>query len=320
MRFAELGLLKYGRFDGVTLPFRPGSPDLHIIFGPNEAGKSTTLEAVGDLLFGFQNITRYAFRYDLKLLRIKATIEGDGTSLQCVRKRGNKDTLLNSEELPLDEGRLAALLHGLDRATYRLGWSLDHARLRQGGKDIIEAKDDIGQALFAAGAGLATVTRTLEAIDEDAAKIWTRQSRDRHFAKSQRLYDEARSLLKSAQTRPAAWENARKDLQRLEIEIMAKHRERASAQLRLASLERTRRVLAPIGKRAAALLRLQALGEPLQLPVDAADSLSNAEQTISKCEVALKASEARQGALEASLKALPDDQGLLELVPGITSR
>src|ERR1700710_3064829 len=33
-----------------------------------------------------------------------------------------------------------------------------------------------------AGAGLATVTRTLEAIDEEAAKIWTRQSRDRLFA------------------------------------------------------------------------------------------------------------------------------------------
>src|SRR5260370_1936048 len=103
----------------------------------------------------------------------------------------------------------------------------------------------------------------------------------------------------------AAWENARKDLQRLETEITAKHQERASAQLRLASLERTRRVLTPIGKRAATLLRLQALGEPLQLPFDAADALSNAEQTISKSHVPLKPPQPPFAPLKPPLYALP---------------
>lgn len=53
MRFSSLNLERYGRFEGCELSFRASSPDFHIIYGPNEAGKSTSLSAVSDLLFGF---------------------------------------------------------------------------------------------------------------------------------------------------------------------------------------------------------------------------------------------------------------------------
>ena len=46
MRFARLMLERYGRFEDCELAFRSGSPDLHIIHGPNEAGKTTSLAAV----------------------------------------------------------------------------------------------------------------------------------------------------------------------------------------------------------------------------------------------------------------------------------
>ena len=53
MRFVKLMLERYGRFEGCELDFRERQPDLHVIYGPNEAGKSTSLSAVSDLLFGF---------------------------------------------------------------------------------------------------------------------------------------------------------------------------------------------------------------------------------------------------------------------------
>ncbi len=54
MRIARLDLARYGRFTDRTIDFgdRPESgPDLHIVYGLNEAGKSTTASAILDLLF-----------------------------------------------------------------------------------------------------------------------------------------------------------------------------------------------------------------------------------------------------------------------------
>ncbi|NKF31058.1 AAA family ATPase, partial [Pseudomonas sp. BGM005] len=55
MRLRRLDLVRYGKFTDHSIDFgaaRPGSPDLHIVYGLNEAGKSTTFAAYLDLLYG----------------------------------------------------------------------------------------------------------------------------------------------------------------------------------------------------------------------------------------------------------------------------
>ena len=52
MRLRRLDLLKYGAFTDQTLTFNGDRFGLHIVYGPNEAGKSTTLRAIRHLLFG----------------------------------------------------------------------------------------------------------------------------------------------------------------------------------------------------------------------------------------------------------------------------
>jgi len=64
MRLDRLDLTRYGRFTDVRLDFptpAQGVPDLHVIFGPNEAGKSTLFSAWLDLLYGIPLRTRYDF-------------------------------------------------------------------------------------------------------------------------------------------------------------------------------------------------------------------------------------------------------------------
>ena len=44
MRIRKLGLRRYGKFTDAVIDFgerSAGAPDLHIVYGPNEAGKST---------------------------------------------------------------------------------------------------------------------------------------------------------------------------------------------------------------------------------------------------------------------------------------
>ena len=52
MKIVRLDLRAYGPFTGESLDFTPALHGLHLVYGPNEAGKSTTLRALRGLLYG----------------------------------------------------------------------------------------------------------------------------------------------------------------------------------------------------------------------------------------------------------------------------
>ena len=55
MRLYRFDLTRYGKFTDYSVDFGervPGVPDLHVIYGPNEAGKSTLFSAWLDFLYG----------------------------------------------------------------------------------------------------------------------------------------------------------------------------------------------------------------------------------------------------------------------------
>ena len=49
MRINRLYMLRYGRFTDVSLELPVHNPDVHVVFGPNEVGKSTALAAIEDV-------------------------------------------------------------------------------------------------------------------------------------------------------------------------------------------------------------------------------------------------------------------------------
>ena len=53
MRLLRLDLKAVGPFTGVSLDLSAGTHGLHLIYGPNEAGKTSTLRALSHLLLGF---------------------------------------------------------------------------------------------------------------------------------------------------------------------------------------------------------------------------------------------------------------------------
>ena len=70
MKLAKLYLKSFGPFTGKWLNFEQARSDLHLIYGPNEAGKSSLLRAVGALLFGIPERTSDNFLHDNTALRI----------------------------------------------------------------------------------------------------------------------------------------------------------------------------------------------------------------------------------------------------------
>lgn len=312
MRFAELQLLRYGRFEDCHLVFPRVPTDLHIIYGPNEAGKSTTMCAVSDLLFGFPHISPYDFRFDNRLLRVGAVIEGEGSKLICVRKKGRSGTLMDAAERVIDEGALAARLAGYSSDSFQRMFSLDHGRLREGGRAILAASDDVGQAIFAAGSGLIGVTSVLANLEEEAKAIWTKRAGDRRYYVAQKAFDEARALQRAAQIKPAAWEELNKQIKKFDIDIAELERLRGEANLERERVERRRRVLPHVVLYQDAQSELAALGDVLEFPADASTILDQVAQAVAaaKIEARLASDECKR--LRDELALIIIDRRLIE--------
>ena len=254
MRFSRLSLHRYGHFADCDLDFPRAEKDFHLIFGSNEAGKSTTLSAAGDLLFGFPKSSAYDFRFAAPLLRVGGTLEHAGQTLTLRRRKGNKDTLLDDAEAPIGDGPLRAMLQGFSAETFRISHSLDHHRLRDGGRAILGARDDVGQALFAAGSGLVGVRELLVALEKEADDIWApRRSTKRSYTRAADALAAAQTALKMAQSLPTPWKSARDELARLVAAQAALEDRRTGHQSALRRIQRLRRLAAPVQRRAALL-------------------------------------------------------------------
>ena len=164
MRLRRLVLARYGKFTDRTIDFGEavdGLPDLHVVYGPNEAGKSTLFSGFLDLLFGIELQSRYGFLHSYDTMRVGGCLELTSGPRELVRIKKPQPTLRDAQNQPVAQTLLAGDLAGLDRAAYRTMFSLDDETLESGGDSILASNGELGQLLFAASAGLAELSRTL---------------------------------------------------------------------------------------------------------------------------------------------------------------
>lgn len=281
MRIRRLDLLRYGRFTDVPLELPACNPDIHIIFGPNEAGKSTALSAMEDLLFGIPHNSPFNFLHDYSSMRIGAVLEKDGETLEVRRRKGKKDTLLTPDEnpIPTGDGALASFLAGADRSFCERMFSLDHERLRQGGREILKAQDEVGQMLFSAGAGIAGLSERLRALDEEADALWAprRAARRKYYQADERLLAATRALRDHTVT-ARRWQELKRSFETVQeaCKIFEQDIEGKSVELR--KLSRIRRVYRDVHSKSELDTTITALGEVTPLPMDAGQTLESAER------------------------------------------
>lgn len=318
MRLRRLQLIKYGRFEDCRLEFPPATCDLHMIVGPNEAGKSTTLAAVGDLLFGFPHRTAFDFQFDRQLLRIGAVIETEAGSLEVRRRKGTADTLLGPDDRPLGDAAIAPMLGGQTRATFERMFGLDQARLRAGGQAMLDASDNAGHAIFAAGSGLLGVSRLCDALEDEAKEIWTnRAGGARRYHQAAAAYHDARVRMREAEVRTYKWTEARRAFAASEEQLELLRRERAEVALHLRSVERKRRVLASVSRRA--LLEIEIERQPAGLDLAFADEtrLEEAVEARDRAAADIAAAERDIGLLASELEQAEPRTDVLALMDEI---
>jgi len=104
MKIISLDFVAFGPFTDTTLDLSAGEKGFHIIYGPNEAGKSAALRALEALLFGIPVRTSDNFIHDNKTLRIGGRLRhSDSSEIHFVRRKGKKNTLLDAKGNQLDD-------------------------------------------------------------------------------------------------------------------------------------------------------------------------------------------------------------------------
>jgi uncharacterized protein YhaN len=185
MRLRRLDLIRYGKFTDRTIDFGPkpsSGPDLHIVFGLNEAGKSTALSGYLDLLFGIEERSRYNFLHEYGAMRIGGVLEFAGSEQMFSRTKQRNNSLLNEDGQPVSEVAITAHLAGLSRDAYETMFSLNDETLEAGGKSILESRGDLGKLLFTASAGLGQANDTLSALETEADGLYRKQAQTTDLA------------------------------------------------------------------------------------------------------------------------------------------
>jgi uncharacterized protein YhaN len=173
LRVLRLDLFAFGPFTNGRLDFSRKPDALQLIYGPNEAGKSTTLRALLALLYGIPLRTTDAHLHDMARLRIGASfVDERGRSLTVVRRKGAKQTLLDAEGQPLEEGALRELLAGIDEGMFRNMFGLDHQRLREGAEALLAGNGQLGEGLFDASIGSRALHEVKQALRLEADDLF----------------------------------------------------------------------------------------------------------------------------------------------------
>ncbi|MDG2384789.1 MAG: AAA family ATPase [Pirellulaceae bacterium] len=270
MRFLTVQLQAFGPFTNAHLDLSGGDHGLHLVYGSNEAGKSSSLRAITDLLYGIHSRTPDNFKHPYPRLRIAAELQhSDGTVLNLVRRKANKNSLFQGDDsTPLHENQLARFLGNVDRDLFHMMFGIDHERLRQGGEEIVKGDGQIGQLLFAAGAGLADLQAIQKSIHDEMDSLLKKSGRSGAIASNIKEFKAATTQVKEALASVDTWKHHEENLRATQSQRDSLDQSIATDQVEQNRLTRIRDSFQAIGQLKKAKEDLAQLAEAPLLPID----------------------------------------------------
>lgn len=328
MRIRELKLIRFGKFTDRILHLPSQDKDIHLIVGPNEAGKSTVRTAISDWLFGIPPRTPLAFLHPMPDLRLGGVLEraaGPDGSLQALafdRTKGNKNTLRTPEDASLTEATLAPWLAGIQAPAFNRMYALDHTTLVEGGAGILSASDDVGRLLFQSAAGVEHLGDVLQKLQDEADGLWApRKASARVYYQAQEAYEAAHAQFKQSTLRTKDWTQKHEALTDLEKALATAREREVGIRQQLSRLERIRRVRPMLLALDAAHHRrdeLMAGGVIPLLAENASQVLQSAQQEMALINADLSRLQQEMLNTQGELENTPVDSRVLELEADIT--
>jgi uncharacterized protein YhaN len=283
VRIDRLDLTAYGHFTDKSLNLSEGVQGLHLIYGDNEAGKSTSLRALIAWLFGISSNKNDNYLHSNPQLRIGGKLRlSNGEVIEFVRRKGTKGTLLEpGTEATLDDLVLLPYLPGgIDENLFKKLYGIDHDELVAGGEELLNQSGNLGQALFSAALGTASLREILSDLQNDAKELFLPQSSKKLVNKAISSFKEAQKRIKDSSLPVAEWKSLQKKLadtlfsiKQVEDNISEKSKEKSR-------LDRLNRVKGALAERRGVLDRIEESGDILLLPEDFEEKHKNSRDNL----------------------------------------
>ena len=298
MKIARLDLHAFGPFTQATLDFTRTPGALQLVYGPNEAGKSSTLRALTALFYGVPVRTGDAHVHEMSRLRVGATLlDAEGRALQVIRRKGAKNTLLDGDEQPIDDGTLRTLLGGLDESLFRQMFGLDHEHLRAGGEALLAGEGQLGETLFSAGTGARGISKVMASLRAELDLLYKPRGGKPKLNAALESLKACQRRTKDAMLSPQAFLDQQ---QALDDARTARDRALSERRAWLAEQSRLTRALQILP----VLRRRQAIVDELRT----APAQAGASEEDAKLGELLRSLERRHGRVLGALEALPERQ------------
>jgi uncharacterized protein YhaN len=307
MKIKQLELKAFGPFSGEILDFSSSFPGLHIVYGPNEAGKSSAMRALQALFFGFPLRTADNFLHQNQQLLVGGSLLGeDGREFTFFRRKRNAKDLFDRDDNPIEPSVLTPWLHGIEKELFLALYGIDHETLVMGGQGILDQQGEVGKALFAAAAGLASMKPLIDELEEEGDSLFTLRSSVRSINDALAQHKELQRQSKECTLSGREWEEQRQALEEALKRLKERQEEKWRIETEKHRMERLHQALPDLSLRKILLRELAELGDIIPLPAGFGERRAAIVQRLREARI-------RQEQVTARMQVLQKKTGGLSL-------
>ncbi len=311
----------FGPFSNTSLYFDGPGPGLHVVYGPNESGKSSTLRALKAWLFGFPERTTDNFLHANDRLSVSGTLAGSrGDEVVFTRRKKRKGSVLDQEGNVIEQSVIRSWIQDLDQETFETLFGLDHAGLAKGGLALLQEKGSAGTSLFAAGTGIASLEQILAGLQEERKAIYKPKGTNPELNAALKRYRELKKEINQAALSSHAWKEQERALRQAEAELQQTRQHRKHVQEELQRLRRLQQALKPLASLRDAQAGLDQMDSVPSLPDDFAERrrvnqelLRQSTKTLEAAERRLAEYKTRRESIELNTELLDQSETIQDL-------
>ena len=264
------------------------------------------------MLYGFPQQTpdNFLHNYD-QLLVGGCLVNSDGEELIFWRRKKRIGDIIDEAGNPLPANVLQQFLHGLEPEIFGSLYGIDHETLIRGGEEILAQKGEVGQALFAAGAGISSLREVTSQLEKEAADLFKPTGQLPEINKAIKRFKELQKETKAASLSCKDWKDHQKALEIAETERASLEKERDQKNKELHRLERLAQAIPELGSLQSYREQLQALGDVTPLPPNFTEDHRQVLQAIREADLQLQKDSENLKKLAEKRQALSFNKDLL---------
>ncbi len=312
MRIDLLRVHGFGHFTGYELELKPG---LNLVYGPNEAGKSTLLAFIRGVLFGWERRGRSEPGYEPEAGAFGGELCLSTAAGPLVVRRvadGRKRTtvtVLSPEGGELPPSRREEALANVSRELFREVFAFSLEELSSFEK--LAKEDGVTRALFAAGLrGARRLPEVEKHLEKRAGELFKVSGTKPELNQVFRQLDETRARLEKLKDRPEQYAEERERLAALERKQEETTVLRDSVARELETLSRWEAALGPLAELTRVRAELATLPDLSSFPAQGVARLEELSQRLKEARALQARAEAELAVMGEKLAHLSSDTGV----------